>query len=102
MTTDSQKLFKVIVAGGGVAGLTLAHALQRANIDHVVLTRGKEIAPDWGASIGMHSHGCRMLDQLGLLEEVEKLCVPMQGSFNRLPGGGLLSSSSFFNTIRQK
>ncbi|KAK5999341.1 hypothetical protein QM012_005559 [Aureobasidium pullulans] len=50
---------KVIIAGGGIAGLTLANALEQANIDYVLLERRDEIAPQVGASIGMLANGCR-------------------------------------------
>ncbi|KAF4334071.1 FAD NAD(P)-binding domain protein [Fusarium beomiforme] len=45
--------FRVIIAGGGVAGLTLANALEQANIDYVLLERRDTIAPQVGASIGI-------------------------------------------------
>ena len=101
MENKSPKSFRVIVVGAGVTGLTFSHALQKAGIDHVVIEKG-EVAPQWGASIGMHSHGCRILDQLGCLEEVEKLCVPMEQSFNRMPSGEVLSSSKFFKYINDQ
>jgi len=53
--------FRVIVVGGGVAGLTASHALQKANIDHVVLERHLEPAPPAGASIAIYPHGARIL-----------------------------------------
>ncbi|KAL5339398.1 FAD/NAD(P)-binding domain-containing protein [Aspergillus crustosus] len=62
--------FKVIIVGGSIAGLTLAHCLHRANIDHVVLEKRAEIAPQEGATIGLWPNGNRILDQLGLYDEV--------------------------------
>ncbi|KAG9857937.1 FAD/NAD(P)-binding domain-containing protein, partial [Aureobasidium melanogenum] len=50
---------KVIIAGGGIAGLTLANALEQANVDYVLLERRNEIAPQVGASIGILANGCR-------------------------------------------
>jgi 2-polyprenyl-6-methoxyphenol hydroxylase-like FAD-dependent oxidoreductase len=41
--------FKVIFAGGGIAGLTLANSLSRANIDNILLEARDEIAPQVGA-----------------------------------------------------
>ncbi|CAD0111535.1 unnamed protein product [Aureobasidium uvarum] len=61
---------KVIIAGGGIAGLTLANALESADIDYVLLERRNEIAPQVGASIGILSNGCRILDQLGCRESL--------------------------------
>lgn len=53
--------FRVIIAGGGIAGLTLANALQLANIDYVLLEGRNVIAPQVGASIGIGPSGARIL-----------------------------------------
>ena len=45
--------FRVIIAGAGISGLTLANALQRTGIDFILLEGRNEIAPQVGASIGM-------------------------------------------------
>jgi 2-polyprenyl-6-methoxyphenol hydroxylase-like FAD-dependent oxidoreductase len=100
-TPVPKKPFKVIVIGAGVTGLTLSHALNKAKIEHVVLERG-DIAPLQGSSIGIHPHGCRILDQLGCLQDVERLCVPMKQFVNRLPNGQLLSRSDFFDFIAKR
>ncbi|KAF4416113.1 FAD/NAD(P)-binding domain-containing protein [Fusarium austroafricanum] len=52
--------FRVIIAGGGVAGLTLANALEHAGINYVLLERRDTIAPQVGASIGIGPNGCRV------------------------------------------
>jgi 2-polyprenyl-6-methoxyphenol hydroxylase-like FAD-dependent oxidoreductase len=64
--------FKVVIAGGGVAGLTLAIMLERFGIDYVLLEAHAEIAPAIGASIGLLANGLRILDQLGCYEAIEK------------------------------
>lgn len=69
---------RVIIAGGSIGGLTLAVALQAANIDFCVLERESEIAPQLGASTGCHPHGQNLLHQLGVLEAVEKIALPIQ------------------------
>ena len=46
-----QDRLRVVIVGGSVAGLTLAHCLHHNNIDFVVLEAVKEIAPQLGASI---------------------------------------------------
>lgn len=71
MTADSS--FKVIIVGGGVAGLTLANMLEKFNIDYVVLEGHGDIAPQVGASIGMFSNGLRILDQIGCYERIQAL-----------------------------
>lgn len=94
-----EKRFRVIIVGAGITGLTLSHALTKAGIDHVVLERG-DVAPHHGSSIGIHAHGSRVLDQLGCLEAVEKLCVPMKQFVNRLPDGRVLTSTDFFDFMK--
>ncbi|ERF72896.1 hypothetical protein EPUS_08704 [Endocarpon pusillum Z07020] len=67
---------KVIIVGGSVAGLTLAHCLYRAGIDYVVLEAREDIAPKQGASIGIFANGARILDQLGIYGEIEEWTDP--------------------------
>ncbi|KAK2016029.1 FAD/NAD(P)-binding domain-containing protein [Colletotrichum eremochloae] len=64
------KPFKVVVVGGGVAGLTLANMLQKFDIDFVVLESHGEIAPAVGASIGLFPSGLRILDQIDCFEPI--------------------------------
>lgn len=46
----SNSNFKVIIAGGGIGGLTLASALEKAGVDYVLLEK-RNIAPRLGTSI---------------------------------------------------
>ncbi|KAI9734360.1 MAG: hypothetical protein M1834_002466 [Cirrosporium novae-zelandiae] len=69
--------FKVIIAGGSISGLTLALALERAGIDFIVLEKGNEIGPQLGASLGLHPHSLKVLDQLGVWKGLEKTIVPL-------------------------
>jgi 2-polyprenyl-6-methoxyphenol hydroxylase-like FAD-dependent oxidoreductase len=62
--------FKVIIAGGSIAGLSLALMLERNDIDYVILEGYHSIAPQVGASIGILPNGARILDQLGCWESV--------------------------------
>ncbi|KAL4997968.1 hypothetical protein BDV10DRAFT_80596 [Aspergillus recurvatus] len=70
--------FKVIIVGGSIAGLTLAHCLHRANIDHLVLEKRPEIAPQEGASIGLWPTGGQVFSQLGLWEELSRGSQPLK------------------------
>lgn len=70
---DAKPVFKFIVVGGGVAGLTLANMLERFGHDYILLESYAEVAPQSGASIGMFPNGLRILDQLGLYEPVLNL-----------------------------
>ncbi|EOD43355.1 putative fad binding domain-containing protein [Neofusicoccum parvum UCRNP2] len=66
----ASKGFRVVIVGGSIAGLTLALALEKNNIDFVVLEAYPEIAPQVGASIAVLPNGFRILDQLGCFEDI--------------------------------
>lgn len=68
--------FKVIIVGGSIAGLTLAHCLDANGIDYVVLERRDDIAPQVGASVSLMPNGSRILDQLGLFDEISENIEP--------------------------
>ncbi|KAH7304768.1 FAD binding domain protein [Stachybotrys elegans] len=63
---------KVIIAGGGVAGLTMAIMLEKFDIDYVILEAYSKIAPPVGASVGLFPNGLRILDQLGCFDEIKR------------------------------
>lgn len=46
-----QKPFRVVIVGAGIVGLSLSHALQLANIDHVVLEKHSKIVSVRGAAL---------------------------------------------------
>ncbi|KAK4144474.1 uncharacterized protein C8A04DRAFT_27660 [Dichotomopilus funicola] len=91
MSGDASDGFRVVIAGGGVAGLTLANALEQANVDYVLLERRDEIAPQVGASIGIFPNGARILDQLGAWENVNKLTEVLRVFQNRDGKGNPIS-----------
>lgn len=62
--------FRVVIAGGSIAGLSLALALERAGVDFVVLEAHAQVAPQVGASIAVLPSGFRVLDQLGCYADV--------------------------------
>lgn len=98
----SHKGFRVIIAGGGVTGLTASHMLTKAGIDHIVIERSSEPAPATGASIAIYPHGSRILEQLGLLEELQKLSSPMERLVNRRPDGSEVLENDYWGEIRKK
>ena len=75
---DAKKELKVVIVGGSIAGLTLAHCLTKNGIDFVLLERNKDIAPEVGASIGMLGNGARILDQLGCWDDIEASSEPLK------------------------
>lgn len=70
---SNQKRVKVLIAGGSVAGLTLANILEQLGIEYLVLEKYGKIAPDVGASIGIFPNGFRILDQLGCYDAIKGL-----------------------------
>ncbi|KAI8065538.1 hypothetical protein BC940DRAFT_320639 [Gongronella butleri] len=86
-SSSSSSNFKVLIVGGGVGGLTAALSLAKAGIDYIVLEGRPDFAPTLGASIGMQPSGLRVLDQLGIVESIEKVTVPAdQGVIHRKDG----------------
>jgi len=77
---QSTSTITVLIVGGGVAGLSLANALEKAdfNIEYRILESRDTIAPQVGASIGLAPNGCRILDQLGCYEDIESLLEPVK------------------------
>jgi FAD dependent monooxygenase len=47
----NSKGLRVVIVGGDVAGLALAHCLERIGIDYVVLERREEIATQVGLQL---------------------------------------------------
>ncbi|KAL2861483.1 hypothetical protein BJX68DRAFT_251485 [Aspergillus pseudodeflectus] len=84
--------FRVIIVGGSVGGLTLAHCLYRAGIDYVVLEKSDQIAPEIGASIGIMPNGARVLAQLGLFEEIKNHIKPLSTAHITFPDGFAVES----------
>jgi 2-polyprenyl-6-methoxyphenol hydroxylase-like FAD-dependent oxidoreductase len=62
--------FKIIIVGGGIAGLALANMLEKFDIDYVLIEARDEIASKEGAAIGLMPNGSLILEQLGLFEAV--------------------------------
>ncbi|KAL1847206.1 hypothetical protein Plec18170_008770 [Paecilomyces lecythidis] len=73
----STSQFKVLIAGGSIVGLTLALALEKAGIDWELFEKG-DIAPQLGASFSLHPPSVRILDQLGVWGDIEKIVIPLE------------------------
>ncbi|KAG0233653.1 hypothetical protein BGW41_001405 [Actinomortierella wolfii] len=69
---------KVIIAGAGIAGLSLAIMLERANIQYCVLERAAEFRP-LGSAICLSAQVLRVFDQLGILEQMRAKSKPLMG-----------------------
>ncbi|CAH0002883.1 unnamed protein product [Clonostachys byssicola] len=70
---ESKKQCKIIIAGGGIHGLTLANMLEQLDIDYVLLEARGHPTPAIGFGIGLFPNTLRILDQLGLYEGVKAI-----------------------------
>lgn len=63
-----------IIAGGGIAGLATALALAKSNRSTCIIERS--LGPQTeGAGIQISPNGCRVLDDLGILSDIDEVCV---------------------------
>ncbi|KAH8691172.1 flavoprotein monooxygenase [Talaromyces proteolyticus] len=85
--------FRVIIVGGSISGLTLAHCLTRVGISHMVLEKRDEIAPQEGASIGLWPNGSQVLQQLGLYDDLDKFTEPLRKLHVSYPDGFFFSNA---------
>jgi hypothetical protein len=100
MTNASPRPFRVIIVGGGPAGLCLAHALAGAGIDYVLLERRDTVVQRSGLGLALWPHGVRILDQLGLFEEA--LGIRILDKYNYLPDGAEICHTDLYDDIEQK
>lgn len=94
--------FKVIIVGGGPAGLGLAHCLSKAGIDYVILERSETISNTEGASLALWPHNGRILDQLGLLEAAEKIDCHIKNKVNLRQDGSILAKNNMMEAIGER
>ncbi|KAI9152364.1 FAD binding domain-containing protein [Paramyrothecium foliicola] len=81
----SERKFTVIIVGGSVTGLTLAHALHKIGVQCIILEKRADIAPQEGASIGILPNGARILDQLGVYDSIEQATAPLGATHIHFP-----------------
>ena len=94
--------FRVLIVGGGIAGLTLAKCLESLGIDFLLLEKRGEIAPEVGASIGFNSNGNRINDQLGVYDKILAQIEPLGLARIWGPGGKLLVESQAFPLFKAR
>lgn len=70
--------FRVIIAGGGLVGLTTAHILSKAGIDFVILEQHDNVTPYLGSLLSVMPSTIRVLDQIGLWEPLRRLSDNVQ------------------------
>ncbi|KAF9992567.1 hypothetical protein BGZ80_003809 [Entomortierella chlamydospora] len=79
---------KVIIAGAGLGGLTLAILLEKASIDYEILERATVLKP-LGSATSLASNMMPLLEQLGLLDELKGISLEGKGFsvYRESPGG---------------
>lgn len=93
---------KIIVVGGGPVGMTVAHALTRANIDFVLLESRASIVMAAGASLVMSQIGLRALSQFGVLPAIEKVSSPLSICKRFNHQGQTIGDTKLFSYLREK
>ncbi|KJZ71109.1 hypothetical protein HIM_09528 [Hirsutella minnesotensis 3608] len=93
--------FKVLIVGGSIAGLTLAHCLEKLGISYEILEQGDDICPQVGASVGILPNGAPVLDQLGLFDDIEKVIQPLEFARIRYRDG-FFFESQYPNVLRAR
>ncbi|WP_432477615.1 FAD-dependent oxidoreductase [Nocardioides sp. GXQ0305] len=83
---------RIVVAGAGVAGLTLAVLLRRQGHE-VVLVEQRESAADPGYALALWPHGTRVLHAVGVHDQVVAASRPM-GRYTARDGRGRVLTSS--------
>jgi 2-polyprenyl-6-methoxyphenol hydroxylase-like FAD-dependent oxidoreductase len=95
---------RIIIVGAGPAGLILAHCLLKAGVDNIVLLERRESALERsGAGLVMWSHNMRIMDQLGLLDDLVKMQPrSLERSINFWPDGRVMNEGGTFNVLAEK
>lgn len=94
--------FKVIVVGGGPVGLTAAHALTLAGIDHVVLEGRDTMFVDSGASLVLGPASMRVMHQFGLLPKLKEIGGEMAHIRSYDISGNAFEDHYGFRLVRDK
>ena len=93
---------KILIAGGGIGGLTVALCLARAGFEAVVFEQAPEFG-EIGAGIQLSPNCSRVLHHLGLAPALEKCSFLPQGTeFRAWDTGRLIASSTLGENVRER
>ncbi|KKY28054.1 putative fad-dependent monooxygenase [Diplodia seriata] len=96
----SEKPLKVLIVGASISGLTLAHCLDRVNIDYEIFD-GHPVAPPVGASICLLPNGVAVLDQLGLYKSLAAIARKLKNVAIYASSGRLIKSTNDGDLLEQ-
>lgn len=95
--------FRVIIVGAGPVGLYMAHALQKAAIDFVILEQHSTPLSSAGQVLFIWPQTVRLFDQVGLMGPLQEAALKLHKK-KRTSGitGRVLTSSNFWDNMREK
>ncbi|KAH8684733.1 hypothetical protein BGZ60DRAFT_398209 [Tricladium varicosporioides] len=102
MAESRHSRFTVIIVGGSVGGLTLAHMLTHAKINYILLEARDTLSPQLGAGIVIMPNGARILEQLGIYESMDDFMTPMTRQNRYKSDGTLISSVDWPRIIEER
>lgn len=93
---------QILIVGGGIAGLTLALMCEKLDMEYILLEGRNSIYREAGAGIALQPNGLCILDQLGLIEDIEAASVPLGPSFEYNGEGQLMLSNDIMSSFRDR
>ncbi|KAF9128679.1 hypothetical protein BGW39_004851 [Mortierella sp. 14UC] len=70
---------KAVIVGGGIAGLSLAIMMAKAGIEYIILERSTGLESSIGSATVLGPPVLRLIEQIGLLPEIEAASKPLNG-----------------------
>ena len=70
---------RVLISGGGIAGLTLANLLHQYDIPSVVIEQARAIRRD-GYAIDFFGTGYEVAERMGLIDQLQPQQIPLDDS----------------------
>ncbi|KAI1073801.1 FAD-dependent monooxygenase [Whalleya microplaca] len=99
---QSGEHYQVAIVGAGVAGLTLALAFERFGISYALFEAHGALVSGAGAGVGLQPNGERILEQLGVQDDVEEATAPISTWYFLDSEGKLISTSDFMGHYASK